>query len=57
MDLKVMPRLYKGHKYSLCIMDEVTNYLIKVPIHQPRLEEICNALVQILFQNIVCQII
>ena len=24
MDLKVMPRLYKGHKYILCVIDEVT---------------------------------
>ena len=40
MDLKVIPRSYKGHKYILCIMDEVTNYLIKVPIHQARSEEV-----------------
>ena len=32
MDLKVMPRSHKGHKYILCIIDEVTNYLIMVPI-------------------------
>ena len=32
MDLKVMPRSCKGHKYILCIIDEVTNYLITVPI-------------------------
>ena len=34
MDLKVMPRSYKGHKYKLCIIEEVTNYLILIPIHQ-----------------------
>ena len=34
MDLKVMPRLNKGNKYILCIIDEVTNYLTTVPIHQ-----------------------
>ena len=28
MDLKVMPKLHKGHKFILCILDEVTNYLI-----------------------------
>ena len=28
MDLKVMQRSYKGHKYILCIIDEETNYLI-----------------------------
>ena len=32
MDLKVMPRFPKGHKYILCIIDEVTNYLTTVPI-------------------------
>ena len=37
MDLKVMPRSYKVHKYILCIIDEVTNYLITVPIHQAKL--------------------
>ena len=44
MDLKVMPRLHKGHKYTLCIIDEVTNYSINVPIYQPRSEEIGKAL-------------
>ena len=32
MDLKVMPRSHKGHKYILCIIDEVTNFLLTVPI-------------------------
>ena len=32
MDLKVMPKLQKGHKFILCVIDEVTNYLITVPI-------------------------
>ena len=40
MDLKVMPRSHKGHRYILCIIDEVTNYFITVPIFQARLEEI-----------------
>ena len=41
-----MTRSYKGDKYILCIIDEVTNYLIIVPIHQCRLEEIGNALIE-----------
>ena len=45
MDLKVMPRLHKGHKFILCIIDEVTNYLITVPIYQARSEDIGEALV------------
>ena len=40
MDLKVMPRSHKGHRYILCIIHEVTNYLITVPIFQARSEEI-----------------
>ena len=38
MDLKVMPKSQKGHKYVLCIIDEVTNFLIMVPIFQAQLE-------------------
>ena len=46
LDLKVMPRLHKGCKYILCIIDEVTNYLITVPIFQARSEEVGKALIQ-----------
>ena len=28
MDLEVMPRLHKGHKFIFYIIDEVANYLI-----------------------------
>ena len=38
MHLKVMPRSYKGHKYILCVIDDVTNYLIAVPTHQAKSE-------------------
>ena len=44
MDLKVMPQSHKGHRYILCIIDEVTNFLIMVPIFQARSEEIGEAL-------------
>ena len=46
MDLKVMPRSYKGHRYILCFIDEVTNYLVTVPIFQARSEEIGEALIE-----------
>ena len=46
MDLQVMPRSHKGHKFILCIIDEVTNYLITVPILQGRSEEIGEALIE-----------
>ena len=41
-----MPRLHKGHRYKLCIIDEVTNFLITVPIFQARSEEIGEALLE-----------
>ena len=34
MDLKVMPRSSEGHKFIFCIINEVTNYLITVPMYQ-----------------------
>ena len=46
MDLKVMPRSQKGHKFILCIIDEMTNYLITVPIFQSRSEEVGEALIE-----------
>ena len=36
MDLKVMPKSYRGHKFILCVIDEMTNYLITMPIYQAR---------------------
>ena len=46
MDLKVMPRSHKGHRYILCIIDEITNFLITIPIFQARSEEIGEALIE-----------
>ena len=46
MDLKVKPRSQKGHKFILCIIDEMTNYLITVPIFQSRSEEVGEALIE-----------
>ena len=46
MDLKVMSRLQKGHKFILCIIDEMTNYLITVPIYHLRSEEVGKALIE-----------
>ena len=41
-----MPRLYKGHRYILCIIDEVTNFLVTVPILQAKSEEVGEALLE-----------
>ena len=46
MDLKVMPQSYRGLKYILFIIDEVTNYLKTIPIHQAKSEEIGDALIE-----------
>ena len=46
MDLKVMPKSHKLHRYILCIIDEVTNFLVTVPIFQARSEEIGEALLE-----------
>ena len=43
MDLKVMLGLQKGHWYILCMIDEMTNYLITTPcikLHQRKLEKL-----------------
>ena len=46
MDLRVLLRSHKGHRYILCIIDEVTNFLITVPIFQTLSEEIGEALLE-----------
>ena len=46
MNLKVMPKSHKGHGYILCVIDEVTNFLITVPIFQARSEEEGEALLE-----------
>ena len=46
MDLKVMPRSQKVHKFILCVIDEVTNYLITVPIYHAKSEEVGEGLIE-----------
>ena len=46
MDLKVVARSHKGHTFILCIINEVSNYLITVPIYQAKSEEIGEALIK-----------
>ena len=41
-----MPRSSKGHKFILCIIDEVTNYLVTVPMYQLKVEEVGEALIE-----------
>ena len=46
MDLKVIPTLQKGHQYILCMIDEMSNYLITAPLYQARSEEVGEALIE-----------
>ena len=54
MDLKVMPRSQKGHKFILCIIDEMTNYLITIPIYQSRSEEVGEAIIEHIISKFLC---
>ena len=40
-----MPKSHKGHKFILCVIDEMTNYLITLPIYHARSEEIGDAII------------
>ena len=40
-----MPKSYRGHKFVLCVINEMTNYLIIMPIHQARSEEMADSLI------------
>ena len=51
MDLKVMPRSYNGDSYILCIIDEVTNYIITAPVKQAKSEEVGEALINSIFSK------
>ena len=41
-----MPRSYREHKFILCIIDEVTSYIITVPIHKAKSEEVGDPLIE-----------
>ena len=55
MDLKVMPKSHKGHKFILGVIDEVTNYFISAPIYQSRSEELGQALIENVISRTVHQ--
>ena len=46
MDLKVVPKSHERHKFILCIINEVTNYLITVPMYHARSEEVGEVLIE-----------
>ena len=41
-----MPESNRGHKFILCVIDEVTNYLITVLLYQSKLEEVGEVLIE-----------
>ena len=51
MDLKVMQRSYRGNRYILCVIDEVTNYIIMAHIKQSKSEEVGEALINSVFSK------
>ena len=51
MDLKVIPKSYRGDRYILCVIDEVTNYIITTPVKQARSEEIGEILINNVFSK------
>ena len=53
MDLKVMPRSQKGHWYILCIIDEITNYLVSAPLYQATSEEVGEGVIENVFSKYV----
>ena len=46
-----MPRSHKGHKCILCIIDEVTYFLVTFPIFQARSEEMGEPLIEDVITN------
>ena len=52
-----MPRSQKGHKFILCIIDEMMNYLIMVPIFRSRSEEVGEALIEHVISHFVLLIV
>ena len=51
MDLKVMQRSCRGGRYILCVIDEVTNYIIMAPIKQSRSEKVGEAVINSVFSK------
>ena len=51
MDLKVIPWSSKGHKFILVVIDEVTDFMVTVPIYQSRSKEIGDALKEHVFSK------
>ena len=51
IDLKMMPRLQKGHRFILYVIDKTTNYLITATLYQARSEEVGEVLIEIVISK------
>ena len=51
MDLKVMPRSYKGYKFILVVINEIINFMVTISIYQSRSEEKGDALKEHVFSK------
>ena len=51
MVLKVMSKSFKGDRYILCVIHEVTNYIIPAPVKQAKSEEIGVILINSVFSK------
>ena len=51
MDLTVMLTSYKGDRYILCVIDEVTNYIVTAPMKHAKAEEIGEILINSVFSK------
>ena len=51
IDFKVMPRSYRGFIFILVVINEVANFMVTIPIHQSRSEEIGDALIDHVFSK------
>ena len=53
MRIKFMLKSNKGHKFILCIINEVTNYLITAPLYQSKSEEVGETLIEHVITNCI----
>ena len=51
INLKVMLKSYKGDRYILCVIDEVTNYIITAPIKHAKSEKTGEILINSVFSK------
>ena len=51
IDLQVMPRSYKGNKFILVVIDELTSFVVTIPIYQSWSEETGYALIEHVFRK------